>query len=405
MELLKLAWRNLWRNRKRSLIAAASVFFGVILSVFLTSMQEGSFHNMVDNMVKFTTGYAQIQQKDFHDNRSINNSFKVSAVLDSLLNTQSEITVYTQRIESFALASSGENSYGVSVIGINPGVEEQISGFSKWVNQGAYLKSGEPGILIGESLANNLKIELGDTLALLGQGYHGVQVAGLFPVSGILKFPVMEMNRGIVYMDLNRARDFYDLPNGLTTLVIMAKGPEDIQQITSSVKRKLPEELEFYTWEDLQPQLVQLIDGKRSSAKIFKGILFMVIGFGMFGTVIMMMAERIRELGVMIAIGMRRIRLILILFTESLLIGFLGVLFGFIFSYPFIVYLSRNPINLTGNIEETINQMGFEPILEFSNNLSIFLHPAITIFMLTLIISVFPVVRIGNLKIINALGA
>ena len=403
MELLKLAWRNLWRNRKRTLITIASIFFGVIWSALLTSLQEGSFQNMVDNMVKFTTGYIQVQHVDYFDNKTINNSFESSSELTDLLDSQEKITIYTPRLESFALAASENKSYGTAVIGINAEVENEISELSKWVVEGEYLSADKKGVIIGEILAKNLELKVGDTIALIGQGYHGVQSAGLFPVRGLLKFPVPDLNRQILYMNLPMAQEFYEAPNLITSVIVMVPGPKDVNHSMKELRKNDLSELAIFTWEELQPQLVQFIDGKKSSGKIFKGILFMLIAFGILGTFIMMMAERKRELGIMVAIGMQRAKLSVILFLESIFIAAIGVLCSIAILMPVISYFAKSPIPITGDTAETFSDMGFEPVVIFNNDWQIFSGPAITIFVIALLISIYPISSIFNFKVVKAL--
>ena len=403
MELLKLAWRNLWRNRKRTLITIASIFFGVIWSALLTSLQEGSFQNMVDNMVKFTTGYIQVQHVDYFDNKTINNSFESSSELTDLLDSQEKITIYTPRLESFALAASENKSYGTAVIGINAEVENEISELSKWVIEGEYLSADKKGVIIGEILAKNLELKVGDTIALIGQGYHGVQSAGLFPVRGLLKFPVPDLNRQILYMNLPMAQEFYEAPNLITSMIVMAPGPKEVNHAMKELRKNDLSELAIFTWEELQPQLVQFIDGKKSSGKIFKGILFMLIAFGILGTFIMMMAERKRELGIMVAIGMQRAKLSVILFLESIFIAAIGVLCSIAILMPVISYFAKSPIPITGDTAETFSDMGFEPVIIFNNDWQIFSGPAITIFVIALLISIYPISSIFNFKVVKAL--
>ncbi len=405
MELLKIAWRNLWRNRKRTLITIASIFFGVIWAAILTSLQEGSFQNMVDNMVKFTSGYIQVQHNEYHDNKSINNSFEPANELNELLNSQDKISLFTPRLESFALAASSDKSYGTAVIGIDPENENQLSELSKWVIEGNYLKNNEEGVLIGEILAKNLELKVGDTIALIGQGYHGVQSAGLFPVKGFLKFPIPDLNRQILYMDLSSAQEFYEANNLITSMLVMVHEASEVDPLMKELSRTNLPGLKIYSWMELQPQLIQFIDGKKSGAKIFKGILFILIGFGILGTFIMMMAERKRELGIMVAIGMQRIKLSIILFLESIFIAALGVLSGFAISMPIISYYVSRPIRITGEMAEAFTDMGFEPVIIFNNDLQIFSGPAITIFVIALIISIYPISTILRFNVVNSLRA
>ena len=136
---------------------------------------------------------------------------------------------------------------------------------------------------------------------------------------------------------------------------------------------------------------------------MFIGILFMLVGFGILGTFIMMVAERKRELGIMIAIGMQRIRLSLILFFESLLIGALGVFCSYLFCLPFIGYFVKNPIQVRGEMAQVYSDMGFEPVIIFSGAIEVFSGPAITVFVIAIIISVYPITSVFRMKAVSAL--
>jgi len=363
---------------------------------------------MVENMVRFYSGYIQIQNEKFKENPSVNNSFKDDEELLRQIEKNKLITQYTLRIESFALASTGEKSYGAIVFGIIPEMEENISQLSKWVCDGDYLDFGSGGVLVGKELAANLEININDTIVLLGQGYHGVTAAGKYPVAGLLDFPLPEMSKQMIYMDIETCRELYSLSGRSTSMVLMVESAEDVQPAIEQISSAMPRHdatLKIYAWNEIQEELDNLIEGKLASGKIIKGILFMVIGFGIWGTIIMLMAERKRELGIMIALGVKKLRVIRIIAIESFFIGLLGILVGAIGSLPLVIYLYKNPIMVGGQIKQTYEQMGFEPIIKFSVHPDIFIDPAITVFILFAIITLYPVWYVFKLKTADALRA
>ena len=216
-----LAWRNLWRNKRRTLITVASVFFGVLLATFMSSMQEGSYTSMIDNVVKFYSGYIQIQNEEYWDNKTINNSMVPTSELFEVTNSIPEISNVTTRLESFALASSESITRGSMVVGVDPVKENEITELQKWVVEGEYFRDNDGGVLIGNELAKYLKIQLGDTLVMIGAGYHGVSAAGKFPIRGILKFPNPELNKQSVYMDIKNCQEFFSAENLVSSMIVM----------------------------------------------------------------------------------------------------------------------------------------------------------------------------------------
>ncbi len=401
--LLKIAWRNLWRNKRRTLITVASIFFGVLLSTFMTSMQEGTYSKMIDNVVGFYSGYIQIQNPGYWDNKTIDYTFTPGDTLNRILSGDPDITSFVARLESFSLMSFGNNTKGAALIGIDPEKENKMTRLSGWIAEGSYLKPGDDGIILAINLAKNLNISVNDTLVLISQGYHGASAAGLFPVRGILKFPAPAMNNLGGYIDIDAARDFFSVPGKNTSLVLMVSDYSRVNQINNNLARAIGDRYKLMTWDEMDPLTKNMIDADRSGAYIAKGILYTLIGFGIFGTVIMMIAERRKEMGVMIAVGMQKGRLALVLFCETILMGLTGVLAGFVASLPLIWYLVGHPVPLTGETARAYEQLGFEAAMYFSAHWVIFARQLLIVFMLSLIVSIYPLTKTYRIKLTKAL--
>ncbi|NOY37028.1 MAG: ABC transporter permease [Chlorobi bacterium] len=405
MNYLKIAWRNLWRNKRRTLITAASVFFGVIFAAVMSSMQEGSYGTMIDNVVKFYSGYLQIHNVDYWENKTINNTFTLNDSLLKKVSSVNEVTSFSPRLESYALASSEDLTKGAMVIGIDPVGENKITNPEKWIIRGRYLEPGSKGIIMGKELAGFLQIDVGDTLVLLGMGYHGANAAGKYPVEGIFEYPLPEFNKQFIYMDLKLAQDFYSADNLVTSLVIMVKNHYHLPHAKKKLNMLVSSPYSLMSWDEMQPEIVQMIDADRSGGKIMKAILYLIIAFGILGTIMMMISERRREMGVMVAIGMQKSVLGIILFFETLYIGFLGVISGIAGSVPIIAYYYNHPIRLTGEAAKTYLDMGLEPVLAFSWQPFVFYNQAITVFVLTLLIAIYPLYKSFHLNVTTSLRA
>jgi len=405
MKNIIMAWRNLWRKPWRTIITSGSVFFGVLLSAYMTSMQEGSYGAMIDNVVKFYSGYAQIFTEEYHENKTINNTFEMNDSIRSIVENEKEITHYTPRLEYFTLTSSNEITKGAMIIGVEPESENMLTNLSKWVHKGNYLTDNDSGILVATDLAKYLNIDVGDTLVLYGQGYHGVMAAGLFPVKGILKFPSPELNKQFVYMELNTCQEFFSAPNRLTSLVLMVEDHYHLPAAMRDLRKEVHSPYMVMSWSELQPELVSMIEADRAGGTFMKALLYMIITFGIFGTILMMISERRRELGVMIAIGMQRFRLGSVLFLETLMMGILGALAGIAVSIPLVFYFYKNPIPLTGDAAQAMIDMGVEPNMYFAIQPDVFYIQALVVFIITLIIALFPIYKSFTLVLTKALRA
>lgn len=402
---LKIAWRNLWRNTRRTLITAASVFFGVFFAIFMTSVQKGSFENMIGNMARFYSGYIQIQQTDFKENPGVNNSFQISYQFEEQINTNKRITSSASRIQTFALASNETTSFPAIIFGVNPEDENFISQLSKHIEEGEYISGGSKDLMIGKVLANNLNLNVGDSLILLGQGYHGVTAVGIYKVAALLDFPLPDLSKQIIYMDLANCQEFVSIQGKITSKIIMVENTEDVNKVMSDLESGVGGDIVIYSWKDLMPELLNLIEGKEASSAMVKSLLFMIIGFGVWATIMMMMHERKRELGVMIAIGFQKSKLLFMMLTESFLIGIIGIISGLAVSYPIMWYMFKNPIIITGEMAETYKNMGFEPKISFSINPEIFYNPAITIMIIFMLVSLYQIYYVAKLKVVDSLKA
>ncbi|MDX9882527.1 MAG: FtsX-like permease family protein [Prolixibacteraceae bacterium] len=402
-EASKLAWRNLWRNKRRTLITVSSIFFGVLLSAYMTSMQEGSYEKMVDIVVKFYSGYIQVHHEDYWENKSINNTFEYDQVLIDQMMANRDVDFVIPRLESFGLASSEELTKGAIVFGIDPVPEDQLTGISEKITKGAYLVPDDHGVIIGEGLAGYLKLQLNDTLVMISQGFHGVSAAGKFPVRGIIKHVSPELNKTIVYMALPRCQEFFSAENRLTSLVVNVKDNDVMRRTLRNLKNNIQSPYSVMSWEEMQPEVVQQIESDRASGVIMKAILYLVIAFGVLGTIMMMIAERKREFGVMVSVGMRKGKLAAILLLETILIGLMGIVSGVLVALPLIWLQKSNPIPFTGQAAQMMEEFGFEPYMFFSSTPEVFYHQAISVFVLTMVIAVYPVVAAFRLKEIKAL--
>ncbi len=400
---IKLAWRNLWRNRRRTIIAVSSIVFSVLLASWMRSMQEGSYDSMIENSVKFYSGYLQVQDTAFWDERTLENSFEATPELTEKINKITDVTLVSNRIESFALAANKLKSKPAMVLGIEPEAEDRITNISKKIKVGNFLKKGDKGAILCEGLANYLKLGVGDTLIMISQGYHGISASGLFIVKGIMKHPIAEFNNNTIYLDIETARDFYSAYGLSTSMVIMTSDHYEVKHIKREISKILPANNRVMTWVDMQPELEQLIESDRAGGIIMLGILYMIIAFGMFGVALMMVKERTREFGVIHALGMQKSKLSIVMFFETIFIGLIGCVTGVVISYIFCLYFYYNPIPLSDEMAKAYEQYGMEPYMYFSLKASLFYSQMILVFIISIVISVFPVYNISRLKITEAM--
>lgn len=401
---LRLAWRNIWRNKRRSAITIISIAFAVILACVMRSMQLGSYNRMIENAARFYTGYIQVHKNGYWQDKTIDNSFTHDENVLSTINAIEGVEVVVPRLESFALASYGTKTRGALVMGMEPGAEEQLTKVDEKIVAGKYLDPEDKAVMIGQGLANYLKLDLGDTIVLIGQGYHGANAAGVYPVKGIMKFPVPEQNNQTVYMPLREAQWFYAADNLVTSYSLVVDEAKHVNRIVADIANAVDTKvLEVMGWEDLMPDLVQGIEIDNLSGQVMIWILYAVIGFGMFGTFLMMTAERMYEFGVMMAVGMKRLVMQYIIMLEMIMMTGFGVIVGIAVSLPFLTYYYHHPVFFSGNSAKAMESFGVEAAYFFSIDPIIFYNQAWVIFFMALILSFYPIYVIYKLDPVEAM--
>ena len=465
--ITQMAWRNIWRNRKRTIITAASIFFALFFAIVMRSFQLGTYGHMIHQGIESYTGYLQVQSPDFFDEPGLDNAFEYNQDLLNQINNNQQVKIAVPRVESFALASIGAKTKGVLVNGIdiekeaelsNPKrnlvryrfdnelmkavyeipelTKDQIANLKIYENasfssldkislncdidddavlekigkitafKGNYLKEDDDGVLVSDRLSKYMKLDIGDTLVLMGTGYQGSTAAGLFPVRGIVKIPSPELDNKLVYMSLTRSQQFYSMENMLTTLAINLNDNDEMLAVQKELANQLDKDLYVIkNWEEFNPILKQTIEGDSVGGVVFIVILYVIVFFGIFGTVLMMIAERKREFEVLNAIGMKKKLLMYVVIIEMVFIGALGAVVGMLIVSPIVYLGNKFPIQMTGSTAKMYEDMGYEAVMPMASFDAYFWWQALIVIIMVLGASYFPLKSIRKLKLMNALRA
>ncbi len=385
------------------MITVSLITLSVALAVFMRSLQEGSYARMVENAVGNYTGYVQVHQKDYWNDKSLDNGIVVNDSLLSLIRSVKDVTGINLRLESFSLASHGNSTKGTLIMGIVPEQDTMLN-ISSRIIEGNFITDSDSSVILGSKLADYLKIVPGDTLVLLGQGHYGQTAVGAFPVKGIAKMPAPDLDRQIVFMPLKLAQSYFSFPGGVTSIVVDFSNAELTPQITDALNSALDTtRYKAMGWQQMTPEMVQMIESDRAGGIMMISILYMIIAFGVFGTVLMMTEERKKEFAILVAIGTQKTKLTAISFYETIMMNSLGVIIGIVITIPIVIYFLYNPLTMTGKEAESFEKLGIEPIMPTILSFKIFLHQIIVILMISLVAFIYPLVTIFRLKIIKAM--
>ena len=401
--LLKLAWRNIWRNRKRSLITILAIFIAVFLAIVMRSLQLGMYDNMIGNVVSSFSGYVQVHSAGYWDEKVVDNSFVLDQKLVEKVSAVEGVKNTLQRIQSGSLASNEDLSKFVFITGIEPENEKLLTNWEKRLIEGELLTNESKTINIGKGIAKYFSLEIGDTLVFIGQGYHGMQAVGAYPISGILDMKNPTLNNISVFMTLPMSQEFLSAENNITHLIIDKKKYGDERAIAEGLSAALDENYEVMTWQEMMPELEQTIQADSAGGLIMVFILYMIITFGIFGTVLMMTQERQYEFGVMVSIGMKKLKLIITMVYETVFLTSIGVLAGVLISRPLVLYFHYNPMKFPEEQARVMEEFGFEAIIPWMSSYDIPLTHGLIIFCISVVISLYPAINILYLNPIKAM--
>lgn len=401
---LTLAWRNIWRNRRRTLITAFALVFAVVASVFMQSLNRGSHEQMLDHMIRFSTGYVRLQDYRFEAEPSLDNTFPYDGAMRSrVLATDAGIVSVVPRIEAFMLAANDQSTRGSLVFGIELEDEQAFNGFRDRLSAGRFFDDGERAVVLAEGLAERLRLSVGDTVALLGQGRFGMSASGLFEIVGLVSHPLRELNNQGVFLSLSAAQELLSAEGYVSALLIAPERERHTASLAAALEAAFADDdLAVFAWPELLPELLELFELDLAAPRFLTLVLYIVIGFGFFGTVLTMTMERLREFGMMLAMGMKRSRLAIVILLENLFIGLLGVGAGLMASWLLLAYFHLRPITLTGDAAQAVMDMGWEPVLPMSFAADQFYTQGLFVFAIALLAFLFPLAKILRLNIMEA---
>ncbi|RME94990.1 MAG: ABC transporter permease [Bacteroidetes bacterium] len=374
----------------------------------MQSIQRGAWDHMLDNVVNFYYGYVQVHQKGYWEEQSLNRALAWSDELKSKLLTTPAVRAAAPRLESFALASTGEETMGVLVVGTDPAAENALTGLEGRLVAGQYWDGPtDGGVLLASGVAEKLALVPGDTLILLSQGYRGANAAGKYPVRGLLKFGSPELNKQMVYLTQEQAAYFFAAENLATTVALKLDRKEDVGRVMQALRQQLDtSQYEIMSWQEMIPELVEAKELDTAGNNLVLAVLYLIISFGVFGTILMMVRERQYEFGVLIGIGMQRFQLGLTVWLEIIFLGLLGVLAGMALSFPLVYYFQQSPIDLSMMGEEavaTYEKFGMEPILPAAVDFDIFFQQAVIVFFITTLLAIYPYLKLRKLDPVSAM--
>jgi ABC-type lipoprotein release transport system permease subunit len=400
--LFKIAKRNLLRNKRRSLIVLISIVVGVMALLLNDSFGRGMVNQMLNNQLDSYYAHLQIHQKDYLDNKVVKNHIKEPYKIINKIEKLNFIESYTKRAVSFGLISSATNSSGVSLIGVVPELEKEVTTIDDNIIEGEYLSGKEREVVMGAKLAEKLDVMLGDKLIGVANSYDGDVSSELFRVVGIFKASSSEFEKANVYVPINSAQKLFGIDNGIMEIALKLDDINNIEQKQAAINKILDNESKVSSFKELLPMIMTYIEMYDSTIYVFYAVIIFAILFGIINTMLMSVFERIQEFGVLMSIGMKNGKIFLMVLQEAFILGIVGTVVGFILGY--LIYLPLSIYGIDFSVySESLTSIGLGTVMYPELNIQGILNTLLIMPFAAVLGAIYPAIKAIRLQPTDAM--
>jgi putative ABC transport system permease protein len=403
-----LGWRNLWRQKRRSLVVVFSISLGVLMMLLAIGIMNGMIAQMLDNSISTKLGHIAITGKGFGDTMRLETNFYPSDTIVSAVRKEKDVVAFAPRVKVYGMIRSGESSRGVMVMGVLPSREKNVSKINEFTlpdEGGTFLSDPDAlEILISKSLADKLDVAVGDRIVLMLNDSNNEMAGVGLTVKGLFRTPVEDYDNMVVYMGITRLQAITNLGANISEITIITRKKE----IADAVKQRLAASihdpaLDILSWKDMAPFLVKAISLIDQILLIYYAIFFITVVFSIANTLIMSIMERFHEIGVMKSIGTRPSQVFFIVMFEALNLGAVGLVVGLTSGFLLMLLLSFTGIDLSVFME-AMRQWGAGSVIYPFITVKDFIISTVVVELTTIIAAIYPAVKAARIRPLEALN-
>jgi ABC-type lipoprotein release transport system permease subunit len=401
--MLTLAWRNLWRNHRRTLIMLAAITVGVWAMIFMTALMRGMVDDMLLNGIRNLPGEVQIHHPDYRDDPSINNSISVPDEILLKALQSPEVKAWTNRVRLPAVISSERDSRGVTLLGVEPDSELKIGFDIDDITEGRFLKnSSDSGLVIGAKMAERLETRPGKRVVIMSQDPENNIADRGFRIVGIYKAKMASLEEVYVYAGLETVQKLLKLKNKVSEIAITGDDYRNVESWYPLIRQAAGENMQTLPWYEIDTYLGTMLNMMDGFVLVWIVVIFLALSFGLVNTLVMAVFERVREIGLMQALGMRPGLILYQILLESFLLLSIGLVLGNVFAIATVIPL-QGGIDIS-IVAKGMEMMGTSSILYPALKLNDMLLANIVVIILGLLTSILPAWHAARFDPIEALG-
>jgi len=402
--ILKIGFLNLFRRKSRSFSVIIMIAFGVSMLMFTQGIYEGMVKQMFNDAIRTGAGQIEICKKGFYESQLLSDYIHDPAAVEKILKSNQAVWAYTYRLKADGLVSSSKYSQGVKVIGINSENEKHFINYKKPVISGSF-DLPERKAIIGYRLADKLKVKVGKKIVVNGQALDKELAASVFRISGIIRTNNPEIDDAAVIINLSEMQYLLKI-TGVSEFNLLVKNekllPQIMQALNSEFSLKVKQRLDVIPWQKIYSLFVMMDSMMDYFIYISYFIVFMAVAVGFFNIMLISVLERVREFGILIALGTSFRLISIMIFFEAFFIGFIGFLVGSIFGFLILLYCSIYGLNLSF-FSEGLNSFGMSAILFTDIKIGYFVLAFVAVFITTLCSIIIPIYKLRKLRPVEAI--
>ena len=402
----QLAWRNIWRNPRRTTVIMTAVIIGVWSMILLGALMQGIAEEMVRNGIATLTGDIQVHHKGYRTDPVIENSITEPQVVETALGTTLPAgALWAPRVRVNAIASNARHSSGVTLVGIDPGREATVSFIGKAIAQGRYLTLDDTyGAVVGKALADKFETRLGHKLVLMSEDAKGEIASRAFRIVGVFRAEMKATEKQFLFVSMPAAQQMLRLKKGISEVSIILPGEQQADEVAAALQNALPStEYEVQTWQELLPFVTAVLKMYDGFIFLWFLVTFVAMGFGIVNTLLMAVFERIREFGLLKALGMKPWWIVKEVLAESFFLLILGMAIGNNLGFFSVFALSANGIDLSSlsaGLEFAGMPRVIYPIIQGKD----VIMANLVVFILGLLVSAYPAVKAARFTPVEAMA-
>lgn len=398
----RLAWRNLWRNHRRTLIMLAAVTVGVWAMMFMTSLMRGMVNEMIRDSVKSLPGHVQIHHPLYRDDPNVVNAIPPAAgeLLAAL--ESPEVVAWASRVRVPAVISSERESRSVTLLGIDPVRESAISFIANDMAEGRFLESAaDSGIIIGRKLADTLDTEIGKRIVIMSQDPNNEIADRGFRVVGLFDSKVQNLEKSFVFAGIETTQKLLKIGGQVHEVAIAGSGFRDIDPLYENIAAAAGPDLSVLPWYELDSYLGTMLGVMDGFVLVWVIVVFLALSFGLVNTLVMAVFERVREIGLMLALGMKPVVILGQIVVESLLLLLIGLLIGNVLAWLTVVPL-QDGIDVS-MVAEGMEMFGASAVLYPELSIDDVIMANVIVIVLGIVASLSPAWRASRYQPIEAI--